>query len=487
MSRLTQASTVAVFTSIVVSASITAAPAQPIAMRLITDFPDGYGSSVPADADHDGRSEIHGTRLVAPNTGDYDVLERDGINRWTLVSRMPNQASMWDGGDSDQDGRFEVLRDTVANGIEVFESADENSFPSQLVYSNPGTGGFQAPPRFANDLDGDGRREVLWTRSNGTSLEVVVLENTGDNTYEEVAHLLYGSAVNYPEEIASGDLDGDGRGDIVTGDSAGNVTVFENRGDNAYDPVWQTHLDTPWNVTGFALLGDADGDGLSEFAAVVIDPGPMDHFYILEAMGDDQYLPVFVGAIPGGGNHTLHAFDLDGDGRKELVVGVGNRIQIWRATANDTWEMIWEAPAGGRFRVEAVVADVNNNGFGEILYTNAYPDNYHSFLVEWPFRADASQNDLDRPGDALFTFRNRAALRQIQIRANSRDVTRRIRDFLRAGDPRVSMVERGDETVLRLDLPSLGFAAGQRLNLSVSGEDRGTGEAFEDHFTYVGL
>jgi hypothetical protein len=64
------------------------ASAQPISMRLITEFPDGYGSSVADDADHDGRTEIHATRLVPPNTGDYDVLERGGINTTTLNSEV---------------------------------------------------------------------------------------------------------------------------------------------------------------------------------------------------------------------------------------------------------------------------------------------------------------------------------------------------------------------------------------------------------------
>ncbi len=470
------------FTSIVfaIAAGPIVASAQLVPMRLLHEFPDGFGPSAPGDSNHNGKAEIHCLRFIPPNQGDYDVYERRGVNGWTLLSRRPVLARIDDAGDSDRDGRFELLQASVANGIEVYESVDSESLPSQIVYTNPGIGFFQSPAKITNDLDGDGRREILWTVPNVNTLAVVILENTGDNTYEEVARPTYGGNQDYPGYLATGDLDGDGLGDIVTGDSGGNVYVIENRGDDTYALVWQTSL-AIYPLGEFAVLGDADGDGLLEFATETLSPPRL---WVFESGGDDQYEVVSSTPIPLGGNQTLRAADVDGNGRNDLIVGVGGTVQIWRAIANDTWEMTWEAPASGRGKTNTLGADLNNNGFAEVLYT-AYPNLDRAFLVEWPWRVDASQNDLDRPADAIFNIRNRAALDQIQIRADGLDVTSRLRSLALRGNPHVSVTHRADETFVRLDLPRLGILPGQRVHLEISARDPQTGETHADAFDYV--
>ncbi len=139
--------------------------AQQVAMRVIREFPDGYGTCVPGDADHDGRAEIHGMRYVAPNTVDYDVLERYGVNDWALVYRVVRTPGVDDAGDCDRDGRFEILRLSIANGIEIFESTSPSSFPSQIVYANPGIAFYAPPIAFTDDLD---RRWLFWRTSETT-------------------------------------------------------------------------------------------------------------------------------------------------------------------------------------------------------------------------------------------------------------------------------------------------------------------------------
>jgi hypothetical protein len=453
---------------------------QGVTLRLLQEFPDGYGSSIAADADHDGRWEVHGSRYVPPNTGDYDVLERSALNGWSLVSRQANAVSVNDGGDSDQDGRFEILRLSLANGLEVLESIDPSSFPSQLVYTNPNIGFFQTPARFADDLDRDGRREILYTFSNPRPC-VVILENTGDNAYAEVARPEFSTTGASPGYVTSGDFDGDGWGDILVGDNVGNLFVIESRGDDAYELVWQWDLLTPYNTKWVVALGDADGDGRGEFAAVTHGP---DRLWIFESVGDDQYVPIFTHTFLYGTAY-LTCGDIDGDGRNELLVGAGRGLQIWRVVADDHWEMIWETAAAGRAGPRFLAADLNNNGFGEVFFTCCHPDLDRSYLMEWPFRVDASQNDLDHPGDAIFTFRDIEALRRIRIGLGPRDITRRVIERYRMGDPRVTVAVDGDETVLRLDLPALGAPSARNFRMSVSARDRQTGEAVEDRFTYV--
>lgn len=455
--------------------------AQAVPMRLLHEFADGYGFSIAADADNDGRAEIHGSRFVPPNVTDYDVLERNGLNSWVLTSRVSDITYANEGGDFDRDGRFDILRISLANGIEVWESADSSSFPLQLVYTNPNIGFFQSPAVFADDLDGDGRGEILYTFSGATQLEVVVLENSGDNTYQEVARPQFGSSNDYPGYVVAGDFDGDGRGDILTHDSGGRVYVLESRGDNAYDLVWETGPLSSYGPRRVAVIGDGDGDGLLEFGVVTMVP---DRLMIFEAVGDDQYVPVFVQDFPMGITN-IRPGDLDGDGRNEVILRASFCVEIWRALANDSWQMIWEAPAAGRSTAEFLAYDFNGNGFGELFYTCCYPDINRSFIVEWPFRVDASQNDPDRPGDALFTARDLGGLRGAKIFFNSQDVTNRIRQLYVSGDPHVTVSQESDETILRLDLPGLGTTSGRRVRFRVTARDHSTGQIVQDHFTYV--
>ncbi|MBI1852561.1 MAG: VCBS repeat-containing protein [Planctomycetes bacterium] len=456
--------------------------AQSVVMREIHGFADGFNASVVGDSNHDGRDELLCTRLIPPNLADDVVFERRGINDWNLVSVSPDMGRLDDAGDGDRDGKFELLIASAEAGLLVVESVDANTYPSQIVYSNPGIGFFQAPLRYADDLDRDGAREIVFSTSSSAGLEVVVLENTADDSYQEVARPVFSTGSAYPGQLATGDFDDDGKGDIVVGDSSGNIYVIANRADNAYELVWHMNLMTRFNVDGLGDLGDADGDGRHEFAVAASDAAIGARLWVFESVGLDQYVPVFVTSIPTCTN-DVRAADVDGDGRNEIVLGNGTDVEIWKAIADDTWTMVWAAPARGRDCSHIVAADLNQNGFAEVLYTD--PDLAHSHLVEWPWRVDASQNDVDRPGDVLFTFRDRPALRQITILVGSRNVGRRIRDWLQQGNPNVLLSQNGDETVLRLNLPGLGVSSGRQIRFAVSAQDRQSLERFSDVFTYT--
>ncbi len=309
---------------------------------------------------------------------------------------------------------------------------------------------------------------------------MVILENVGDNTYQEVARPQFGVGW-YPRNLDSGDFNGDGWGDILVSDSGSNVYVIACRGDNVYELAWQRHLYLNTGAGDVAGLGDADGDGRLEF---MVTEETLPRFWIFESVGGDEYFQVFTAATPTS-SFLLSPGDVDGDGRNEVVMSTGIRLHIWKSIANDTWERIWEAPASGRSDTFTLTADLNNNGFAEIFYTCCWPANNRSYLVEWPFRVDVSQNDADRPGDLLFTTRSRAQLRDVWIRLNSLDVTGRIRNQWQSGNPRVSLTEQGDESVLRLNLAGLGLPSGRQVRFTILARDRQTDEVYQDQVTYV--
>jgi hypothetical protein len=179
----------------------------------------------------------------------------------------------------------------------------------------------------------------------------------------------FGGGVN----VAVGDVDGDGRGDIVTGAGPGggpNVRVLDGSGNVkssffAYAPTFAggVHVAT----------GDVDGDKRAEIITGA-GPGGGPHVRILDASGNDRgdfmaFDPRFVGGV-----HVASG-DLDGDGKAEIVAGAGPgggpNVRVFNAAGGLISSfMAYETNFPGG--VNVAVGDVNGDGHNEIV-TGAGP------------------------------------------------------------------------------------------------------------------
>src|SRR5439155_9852745 len=80
----------------------------------------------------------------------------------------------------------------------------------------------------AGDLDGDGKADLVVTSSDATQV-LEVLRGNGDGTFQPGVQYATGL---HAWSIAIGDLDGDGRPEIVVGNYDDNtIGVYVNRGD----------------------------------------------------------------------------------------------------------------------------------------------------------------------------------------------------------------------------------------------------------------
>jgi Bacterial Ig-like domain (group 3)/FG-GAP-like repeat/FG-GAP repeat len=231
-------------------------------------------------------------------------------------------------GDFDGDGKTDVI---------VFNASNVGGQPSTvLMLPGDGAGAFGTPvPSSANliptlmtsmDANKDGKPDAVLAGSDLGGPKLAVLLNQGTGTFAaEHDYSLAGT----PISIATGDFNGDGALDIAvgvtTGASTGAVYVLLGRGDGTFGaPV---KIDASVNPTSLAA-GDLNGDGRADL--IVVDQGVFS--YVGGAGQLNGALHVYLGnadgsfssaAVPttSATNYAVAALgDMNGDGKLDLIV-----------------------------------------------------------------------------------------------------------------------------------------------------------------------
>lgn len=231
-----------------------------------------------------------------------------------------------------------------------------SSGDSTVHYFNPYGFGATGGVRVAlGDVTGDGLTDLVTAPAAGAPLINVY---SGVDGAQVASFYAYPSTVNIPVSLAVGDLNNDGRADIVLGTATtlGAVLVFSGetfRPMGAFLPFGAAPVGV--NVA----VGDTDGDGgrdivVSTNAGLAV-VGVFDGTTFAQ---QDLYLPF--GTFLGGA--TVAAGDLDGDGRAEVVVGAAGTVPAVAVyngrTPRAVFMPVGSAPGG----VNVAVNDVNGDG-----------------------------------------------------------------------------------------------------------------------------
>jgi hypothetical protein len=225
---------------------------------------------------------------------------------------------------------------------------------------------------FAMDVNGDGRPDIVssgWMRMKGAFW----YENPGRTDVKWKAYRIH-SAENM-EGVIHGDIDGDGDEDILCNHWA------PHRGQGM---TWLEHIDkAPWFVEHVIGtdgehhgngLGDINGDGRID---IVTPKGwyeaPADRArgkwlfhadYLVHRVGKpDQYIPA---------SHPMLVYDVNGDGRNDIIVGASHEYGLaWLeqkvdATGKRTFETHWIETDFGQFHTMAL-GDLNGDGRPELV------------------------------------------------------------------------------------------------------------------------
>jgi hypothetical protein len=196
-----------------------------------------------------------------------------------------------------------LLASLLVLGSSVSAAAPTGSAPSFAVAKNYATG--RAPVSVASgDLNGDGKPEIMTANEGADTISV--LHNRGDGSFDAKRDYPTGRR---PFGVEIGDLNGDGSPDLVTLNFA-DVSVLLNRGNGSFEPG------TDYPFLGDSLsIADVNGDGKPEIVGSGVRRGSVS---ALLNRGDGTFEPerdYRVADNPG----PVAIGDLNGDSKPDLA------------------------------------------------------------------------------------------------------------------------------------------------------------------------
>jgi len=232
-----------------------------------------------------------------------------------------------------------------------------------------GTSAFTSPGAIAcADLSGDGNGDVAVCDIAGASTYgVSVLLSAGDGTLKP--------RVDFPTKyeplaVAVGDLNEDGKADLVVGSGA-SVTPLLGNGDGTFQQLTeQTHFNGSSNDYAIA---DLNGDGHLDLGVGDTQPrgGPKGGLGIIAGRGDGTFADL-VQLPPAVDIYRVAAGDVNSDGRPDLVGAATSGIRVLFGTA--AGETAAEPSVGltiNAYDVAEELGDMNGDGELDILFAKA--------------------------------------------------------------------------------------------------------------------
>lgn len=235
---------------------------------------------------------------------------------------QPNEVSI---GDFDGDGKPDVA--LGGNGGGTFVSVYRNtSTPGNISFATRQD--FTASTGQGNgnkiiDIDGDGKPDLLSVHWSGNCLWVLRNTSTGSGNISFAAGVSFGTT-SQPHKIDVGDLDGDGKPDVViTAFTSNTMSIFRNTSSPGTISFAARQDFAPGLVPYFVHIGDLDGDGKADIAVVNRDVATLAVYRNTSTPGTISLATKQDFATPTGTftHYGVAIGDLDGDGKPDVVAG----------------------------------------------------------------------------------------------------------------------------------------------------------------------
>jgi hypothetical protein len=284
-------------------------------------------------------------------------------------------------GDFDGDGKKDLI---VAIGgpdqsfaLAYFRGFGDGTFAAARNSYSPPTSGVASAYSFSvatADLNGDGRPDVIVGNMGPSDMGITTFLANADGTLQPGTN--YGSG-GYLTSVAAADFNGDGKMDVLASTAApgAQLDVFLGNGDGTLQAplIFGETASGPFvdmnRITHGLVVGDFNGDGRPDAAVLSAQPAPSITVYLQDSQGG--FLAPAIYPL----NHEgweLIAGDLNGDGILDLVVpqAMADSVSVFLGHSDGTFEALADFALGSLFPVSAAIADLNHDGKADLVVTN---------------------------------------------------------------------------------------------------------------------
>ena len=329
------------------------------------------------DLDGDGNADIVTSNLgndnfsVFKNTGSSGIVSFSTAVLYPLLEAPYAAKNM---ADFNGDGKLDLAFVRGAYSVSVYKnisSAGNITFDSQQNFLSdygPWTPAF-------GDIDGDGKIDIVTV--NGGANTFSVLKNTSTNgNISFAASIDFPSSAN-PRSLAITDFDNDGKPDILIVNIFGTntISVFRNTSTSgsisfAAKVEYHTDGDDP-----YMAVGDLDGDNKTDIVVVNAYSNSISIYRNMCLPGTIAFAPK-INYTPGSGPWDVAIGDLNGDGKPDLAVACAysNLVSVFKNTSvNGTISFAAKVDFSvGTNPTNVTIGDFDTDGLPDIAVANQY-------------------------------------------------------------------------------------------------------------------
>jgi hypothetical protein len=250
--------------------------------------------------------------------------------------------------DINNDGKLDIITaDFLSATISVFRNTSTSGIVSFATRVDKSSGIALATHQFlaVADIDGDGKLDVVV--ANGGTNDISVLRNTSTTTTIAFATFVTFSTVTGPSGIAVGDIDNDGKPDVVVSGETnlinGKISILRNTSVSGTINFATKANSLVGGGCSFVTLGDMNGDGLNDIITGNTSGNSVSILVNYSVAGTLFIDPVRDFATGTNGSIVSIA-DVDGDGKLDIAVAgnAGGGVIVLRNTTIASWNLLFE-------------------------------------------------------------------------------------------------------------------------------------------------